>query len=76
MFRKTTCVTLDDGTEVIVQFEDNEIDTTKMALARGLLGDIVPFTFSARTAKAYFAYVSDLIKGTMWSDLECTVEQN
>ncbi|OCB90380.1 hypothetical protein A7U60_g2390 [Sanghuangporus baumii] len=76
MFSKTTCVTLEDGTEVIIQFKDNEIDTTKVALARGFLGDIVPFTFAAKTTKAHFVYVSDLIKGIMWSDCDCTVEQN
>ncbi|KAL5533878.1 hypothetical protein ACEPAG_338 [Sanghuangporus baumii] len=76
MFSKTTCVTLEDGSEVIVQFKDNEIDTTKMALARSLLGDIVPFTFAGKTTKAYFVYVSDFVKGVMWSDYDCTVEEN
>ena len=75
LFSKTTRVILEDGSEVIVQFKDNEIDTTKMALARSFLGEVVPFTFAAKTTKAHFVYVSDLIKGSMWSDCECTIEQ-
>ncbi|KAH8115085.1 hypothetical protein DFH11DRAFT_1508209 [Phellopilus nigrolimitatus] len=76
MFSKTAIATLEDGSEVIVQLKDNEIDTTKTALARGLLGEIVPFIFSAKTTKAHYAYVADLIKGTMWAGADTTAEQD
>ncbi|EJD00083.1 uncharacterized protein FOMMEDRAFT_136201 [Fomitiporia mediterranea MF3/22] len=76
MFSMTTCVTLEDGSEAIVQFKDDEIDTTKVALARGLLGEIVPSTFAVRNSKAHFAYISKLVKGKIWPECECTIEQN
>lgn len=76
MFSKTALVTLEDGSEVIVQLKDNEIDTTVTALARGLLGEIVPFIFSAQTSRAHYAYVADFIKGTMWFKSDTTLDQD
>ncbi|KAF8523271.1 hypothetical protein BU17DRAFT_85957 [Hysterangium stoloniferum] len=66
MFSKSAVVTLSDGTEVVVQLKDNEIDTTKTVLANSLLGDVVPICFGAVT-KAEFAYVSRFIPGTVWA---------
>ena len=66
----TAIVTLDDESQVIVQLKDNEIDLSRVALARGLLGDIVPSMHAAPTEKVFFAYVADYIQGICWADLK------
>ncbi|EJD00267.1 uncharacterized protein FOMMEDRAFT_127752 [Fomitiporia mediterranea MF3/22] len=76
MFSKTVRVELKDSRIVIVQFKDNEIDVTKVALARGCLGNVVPETFAVKSTVAAFAYVSEYIDGKMWCECNCTVEEN
>ncbi|ESK89327.1 aminoglycoside phosphotransferase [Moniliophthora roreri MCA 2997] len=66
LFSRTLVVTLEDDTDVIVQLKDNEVDLTKVALARGLLGDIVPEMHRAKAKRVYFAYVAPIIRGTLW----------
>lgn len=61
---------MEDHSNIIVQLKDNEIDLTKVALARALLGNIVPSTHAAKTKKAYFAYISTLIMGEIWAAKE------
>ncbi|KZS95645.1 hypothetical protein SISNIDRAFT_473631 [Sistotremastrum niveocremeum HHB9708] len=70
MFSVTFIVRLEDGSIVIVQLRDNEIDLSKVALARSMLGDVVPRMNAAPTEYALFAYVADFLPGTMWIDLE------
>lgn len=66
---------LEDKSEVIVQLKDNEIDLTKVALARSLLGDIVPAMSAAKTDKVNFAYVSTLIPGEIWDNKRLSLEE-
>lgn len=68
MYSRTAIVTLEDGTKAVVQLKDNEIDFTKVILANSLLGDVVPIVHPVPTEKAHFAYMSNFIPGTMWSD--------
>ena len=76
MFSRTAVVGLEDATDVVVQLKDNEIDTTKVALAHSILGDVVPLVQAAPTTKAYFAYVTPFIPGTMWADKNLTDTQD
>ncbi|KAK7056455.1 hypothetical protein VNI00_003010 [Paramarasmius palmivorus] len=66
LFSRTFVVTLSDNTEAIVQLKDNEIDLTKVALARSILGEIVPTLYRAKSTGVYFAYVAPFIYGTLW----------
>jgi len=76
MFSKSAIVTLSDGTEIVVQLKDNEIDTTKTALANALLGDVVPISFAA-ISNATFAYISRFIPGSVWLLRDnLTIEEN
>ncbi|KAK7051633.1 hypothetical protein VNI00_004612 [Paramarasmius palmivorus] len=76
MFSCTVVVTLADDTEVIVQLKDNEVDLTKVTLARTLLGDVVPDMHGGKCTKAYFAYLSELIPGRIWSEKELSLEED
>uniref|UniRef100_A0A0W0GEB6 Uncharacterized protein n=1 Tax=Moniliophthora roreri TaxID=221103 RepID=A0A0W0GEB6_MONRR len=76
MYSRTTFVTLHDETQVVVQLKDNDIDLTKVALARSLLGDVVPVMQAANTTLAHFAYVSPLVPGTVWFRAGMTTEQD
>ncbi|THV06236.1 hypothetical protein K435DRAFT_789650 [Dendrothele bispora CBS 962.96] len=75
MFSRTIVVTLADNTEVIVQLKDNELDTTKIMLARSLLGDVVPDIHAAKPNKVYFAYVAPLIRGVLWDKGKWSLDQ-
>lgn len=57
--------------------KDNEIDSTKTALANSLLGDVVPVSFAA-ISNTTFAYVSRFIPGRVWllRENNLTVEEN
>ena len=68
MFSKTLVVEMEDGAEWIVQLRDNEIDTTKVALARAKLGAVVPPVHRAVSSKAHFAFVAPFVRGTVWCD--------
>jgi hypothetical protein len=61
----------------MVQLKDNEIDTTKTALANALLGGVVP-VLSMAISDATFAYVSRFIPGKVWllRDDKLTVEES
>ncbi|KAF9072202.1 hypothetical protein BDP27DRAFT_1382213 [Rhodocollybia butyracea] len=67
MYSRTFVAALADGSELIVQLKDNEIDLTKVSLALALLGAIVPSMHAAKCEKAHYAYVSSLIPGVIWS---------
>jgi len=70
MFSLTAIVTLSDKSQVIVQLKDNEIDVTRVSLARGLLGSIVPSTHAVKAKNVFFAYISEYIQGTCWADFK------
>ncbi|KZT33426.1 hypothetical protein SISSUDRAFT_993059 [Sistotremastrum suecicum HHB10207 ss-3] len=70
LFSSTVVVILEDESRVIVQLKDNEIDLTKVALARSLLGSVVPRMNAAPTEYAFFAYVSNFLPGKMWIDVD------
>lgn len=76
MWSRSVVVVLENGKKVVVQLKDNEIDTTRAALARSMLGDIVPPIFRAKTTKAPFAYVSTFVEGTVWSTKRWSDEEN
>ena len=46
-----------------MQLKDNEIDLTRVALARGLLESIVPSTHAVKPKNVVFAYISEYIQG-------------
>ncbi|KAI0069766.1 hypothetical protein K474DRAFT_992134 [Panus rudis PR-1116 ss-1] len=66
MFSKTVVVEMEDGSEWVVQLRDNEIDTTKVALAHAKLGAVVPLTYRTAPSKAYFAFIAPFVPGTVW----------
>ncbi|KAH7878939.1 uncharacterized protein C8R40DRAFT_689629 [Lentinula edodes] len=66
MFSKTVIIKLEDESEWVVQLRDNEIDTTKVALARSKLGDVVPFVHRASPLKAHFAFIAPFVHGKVW----------
>jgi hypothetical protein len=72
----TLIVTLEDGSETIVQLKDNELDLTKVALARSLLGDVVPDMHAAKSSKVYFAYVASLIPGSVWGEKKLSLDED
>ncbi|KAK1226978.1 hypothetical protein PQX77_010046 [Marasmius sp. AFHP31] len=76
MFSRTVIVTLADNTEIIVQLKDNEIDLSKVVLARSLLGPVVPDIHAAKSTEAYFAYVAPLIPGQIWSDCDLSMNED
>ncbi|KAK7464731.1 hypothetical protein VKT23_005937 [Stygiomarasmius scandens] len=75
MFSRTIIVTLAENKEVIVQLKDNELDTTKIALARSLLGEVVPDVHAAKPSKVYFAYVAPFIQGVLWGKGDWSLHQ-
>lgn len=68
-FSATFIVNYADKTEAIVQLRDGRIDTALVALARGLLGDIVPDVRAVKATATLHAYGMPLIHGTRWSPL-------
>ncbi len=67
-------VSLSDGTEVVVQLRDTEIDTSTVALANALLGDVVPLSHTAKTSAVQAAYISPSIGGKVWTENEVPLE--
>ncbi|PBK63666.1 hypothetical protein ARMSODRAFT_894103 [Armillaria solidipes] len=74
-FSLTTVVTLENEDEVIVQLRDCEIDLSKVALARSLLGPVVPNIQSGKAPNVAFAYVANLIPGTLWDRVETSADE-
>lgn len=58
-----------------MQLKDNEIDLTKVALARSLLGRVVPAMYAGKTDKVHCAYVVALLQGKMWDGEELSLDQ-
>ena len=75
LFSITITVTLEDKTKWIVQLKDNEIDTTRVALARSLLGDIVPFTFAVKSGRTHYAYVMSYVEGEVMRYMQFTRDE-
>lgn len=68
--------TLDTGTEVIVQLRDCDIDLSKVALARSLLGSVVPEMKLGKVDEVAFAYVASLIPGTIWDKAQTSADED
>ncbi|PBK98489.1 hypothetical protein ARMGADRAFT_1044068 [Armillaria gallica] len=64
-FSLTLVVTLENEDGVIVQCRDCKIDLLKVALVRSLLGPVVPNIQSGKAPNVAFAYVANLIPGTL-----------
>ncbi|KZV67509.1 hypothetical protein PENSPDRAFT_49547 [Peniophora sp. CONT] len=67
-YSRTVEVTLGDSSKLIVQFRDDDIDTSIVALARALVGAIVPTVNLVYTRLCRRAYVSQYAEGTLWGD--------
>ncbi|KAK0434541.1 uncharacterized protein EV420DRAFT_1282482 [Desarmillaria tabescens] len=74
-FSLTLVVTFENEDEVIVQLQDCEIDLSKVALARGLLGPVVPDIQFGKTQSVAFAYVATLIPGTIWDRVDASADE-
>lgn len=76
-YSRTVEVTLHDNSRLIVQFRDDDIDTSIVALARALVGKIVPTVNLVYTRLCRRAYVSQYAEGTLWEDRGiCDVEDD
>jgi hypothetical protein len=76
-FSATFIVNYADKTEAIIQLRNGRIDTALVALARGLLGDIVPDVQEVTTTATLHAYAMPLIRGSRWSPLiETSLEED
>lgn len=76
-YSRTVEVTLSDSSKLIVQFRDDDIDTSIVALARALVGSVVPTVNLVYTRLCRRAYVSQYADGTLWEDLGiCAVEND
>lgn len=64
MFSRSILVALKNGEKFIVQFKDNDIDVTFVALARSMLGSLVPLVDVVRTSLSHFAYLQTYIDGS------------
>ncbi|TDL23174.1 hypothetical protein BD410DRAFT_787487 [Rickenella mellea] len=71
---KSILVSLSDGTDVVVQLRDTEIDTSAVALANTLLGDVVPLSRAAKTSAVQAAYIYPSIGGKLWTENEVPLE--
>ncbi|VDC02823.1 unnamed protein product [Peniophora sp. CBMAI 1063] len=76
-YSRTVEVTLGDNSRLIVQFRDDDIDTSIVALARALVGKLVPTVNLVYTRLCRRAYVSQYADGTLWEDRGiCAVEDD
>ncbi|TDL25803.1 hypothetical protein BD410DRAFT_784827 [Rickenella mellea] len=76
MFSLSIIVTLSDDTKFVVQLRDNDVDTTMVTLAYSLLGEVVPPLHAARTSVVRAAYVAPFVPGTVWDELNCSLDDD
>ena len=71
-FSSTFTVQFVDQKKAIIQLRDGRLDTSLIALARGLLGDIVPLARAVKSSQTMWAFGMPFIPGVRWEPLIVT----